>query len=218
MKARVQHPFKLCLPEGGKFYAKRRFAHVGPPPEISFPQPWSSLIARLLYGTWCLYRIHASEGTVDAEYRASEGHRFVVIELEKDETVCFHHHNLVGFSGEVTLSTAVSLQLAAMSLGRVFFHLAKGPGFLVLESHGEPQIIEDLKTDGALPPSRLLCWSKDTEFSLIGSTRDSQVLLDSPLFFHLEKNKLVVIDSIHGSQRSANSVFSLLKKIYCPWL
>ncbi|WP_395738353.1 AIM24 family protein [Prosthecobacter sp.] len=218
MKASVHNPLKLSFPEGTAFYAKRTYHHIGPPPEIAFPQPWNSLVARFLHGTWSLFRIRSPQGPLELQYGASEGHRYVVIDLDENDTVCFHHHSLVGFSGGVTLSTAITLQLSAVSLGRMFFHLAKGPGLLVLDSHGEPQIIEDLRTEGALPPARLLCWSKDTEFSLIGSQSDPQVLLDSPLFFQLEKNRLVVIDAAHGAQHKSSSVFSILKKIYLPWL
>jgi hypothetical protein len=218
MKANAHHFLTLKLPEGQPFYAKRSFTHIGPPPELSFPQPWNSLIARLLYGTWCMFRIQSCQGPLEAQYRASEGHRYVLIELEENETVCFNHHNLVGFSGGVKLRTELSLQLSAICLGRTFFHLATGPGFLVLDSHGEPQIIEDLQVNGSFPPSRLLCWSKETEFSLVGSVKELQVVLDSPLFFQLEKNKLVVIDSVHESQRSTSSLFLILKNIYLPRL
>ncbi len=131
--------------------------------------------------------------------------------------MCFHYHNLVGFTSDVGLSTYLSLQLTTLCLDRIFFHLVTGPGLIILEAKGVPEVFQDVEPDKAFPPSRLLCWSIDSEFAIEGSGRAFDIYM-SPVFFRPLKSKAVIIDADDPRTQSSSFLWNVMRKIYLPRL
>jgi hypothetical protein len=151
------------------------------------------------------------------DFRAAEGHRFVTLRLDPGETLCFHYHNLVGFTADVGLSTYLSLQLTTLCLNRIFFHLATGPGLVILEAKGVPEVFQDLELHKAFPTKRLLCWSIDSEFAIEGSGGWLDIFM-TPVFFRPLKSKAIVIDADDPRMQSSSLLRNIVRKIYLPGL
>jgi uncharacterized protein (AIM24 family) len=90
--------------------------------------------------------------------------QFAAWNLREDEEVCFDCGKLVGFDSTITLRTKITLQVAALSLGRMFFQIARGPGLLLLETGGTPSVHEGDLLVEPFAPHRLVCWSLDSIF------------------------------------------------------
>ena len=217
MKISVHNPLILELQTEEVFYCCRRFEPSGVAPEISWPKKSSSLVGRLLHGALWPNRLRTKDENRKVDFRAAEGHRFVALWLETGETLCFHYHSLVGFSSNISLSTYISLQFTTLCLNRIFFHLATGPGLVVLESKGVPEVFQNAAPDKAIPPVRLLCWSIETEFAIEGSGKFADIFM-SPVFLRPLTSTAVVIDADDPRIQSSRFLWNILRKIYTPGL
>jgi len=154
-------------------------------------------------------------GGSSVDFRAAEGHSFVEVQLNEGETLVFNYRKLLGFSGGIRLHTTVSLSLATMSMNRLLFNLASGPGRIVFEVTGVPELHLDAAKSKSFAPSRLIAWSADSEFEIEVRTGTLDYYLSS-VYLKPVATKGLVIDADELSKSAPNFMWEVIRKVYSP--
>jgi hypothetical protein len=204
----------LRLAKGQTFYYCRRYEPLGAAPRIALPQPFRSWISRLLHGSYALNRVTGCESQGPVEFRTTGARHFVACSLRANEEVCFDGRKLAGFEGSVGLRTLISFQLPALSLERMFFQVARGPGLVLFETAGKPEVFFS-GSQPTFPASRLVCWTLDSAFAVDVSPH----VLDhyfSAAYLRIDQTGGAVIDADDTATRPGNSLVGLLKRVYRP--
>jgi hypothetical protein len=202
----------IRLDEFGTMYVKRSLQPSGAYAEATVPKPGQAAIARLLHGTWLLNRYSSIAGT-EVRFNAPEGHHFVSLPLLPNESWCFDQSHLAGFSGNVILRTFVSLQAAALVVGRPICHIATGPGLLLLLCWGKPEFHGSPDSVAAFSPNRLAAWTADSCFGLRGSARIVDLVLNTVQMRPTETHGLIV-DADQPGYAPRSALLRMLHSIY----
>ncbi len=181
----------------------------------TLPQPLQCWIARLLHGSWLLSTAEGQQPAFDLEFRAPQSHNFIAIELEPGEKVVFDFHYFVGFTAGLKLSTHLTLNVASLSLPRILFQTAEGPGMLLLHARGVPRLWQDSGPIPPFSPSRLICWTPASKFDLQGTDRTADIFL-SPIYLRAESVGLLVIDADEPEETGGSQVWRMLKSFWKP--
>ena len=216
MIVKVNNPFNLAIASGKAFHHRRRFEPTGCHPMVSIPQPTQCLIARLLHSSWMLSTIEGSDPAPLIEFRAPDNHNFIGVKLADDERLVFNFHYFVGFTGGLKLHTHLTLNLGSLTLPRILFQMARGSGLLLLQARGVPRIWERATDVPAFSPSRLICWSADSQFDLQGSARTADIFL-SPIYLKAHHLDLLVIDADEPGKHHASHIWPMLKRFWKPF-
>jgi hypothetical protein len=139
---------------------------------ISVPQPLNAFIGRILHGAYFCNENVVGKQLDNGErkslgpiiFRTYGGSHFVQWDLCDGEEVIFSFSNLVAFEKAVRFKTIVSLKLSTLVLGRIFFHCATGPGRLILQSRGDPEIGDNAGTSRKVRISQMLAWQRSARF------------------------------------------------------
>jgi len=210
---KVHKSYSLDLSPEQTFFTKRVYEPMGRAPMFSIPQWNHCLIARLLHGAWLMNALSRPENGGTIDFNAPEGHRFLEWELRDGEAVCFDFRKLVGFSSTVRLEMVVSLRLTAFSMNRLFYHVAVGPGKLLLETGGVPNVFYTAAEAKSFPPSRLICWSADSVFGLEANSGTMDHYFSAAYLKALETRGLV-IDADDLKETSGGFLTKLVKRMY----
>lgn len=130
------------------------------------PQPLSAPLARMLHWKWALHR-GTRVGNAPIRFTQPGGQMGVVWKMKAGEEIVFRYGDLLGFSENVKLGTAISLQLSTLLFGRYVYHTARsegGPGLLLLSIKGQVEATQDAVE--AFPLERLIAWNKHTKFRI----------------------------------------------------
>lgn len=164
--------------DGRTLYVRRSVDVDDAAPETALlpPQPLRAPLARLRSGCWLLKRIDA--GTPDhgprrVALQAAQGAQFVLWHLPPQGEVAFRWDRFVAMTGGLGLSRTVSAKLSRLATGRVVLHTARGPGLLVLRSHGAPAT-----APVSVAPERLLGWPLGTRFRIESSRAFASAWID----------------------------------------
>ena len=214
MTLSVLDTYEVSVSESTDFYAARSKSAIGMPPNVAVPQPLRSMIARTLHATYLLNRIGKGRKT-PVRFAAQGGHKFVEWTLERGESICFSHRYLVGFSETVKLRTIWTLQLTSLALGKMLYSAADGPGKIVFEACGEPEIYQRESSNSSFPMNRLIAWTTGTEFLLSGFHGPLNILFDS---LHLQpvKEATLVVDADAGPHEKQSVLVTMAKRMYLP--
>jgi len=213
----TQHQrFELNVAAGERFFACRRYEPLGHAPEFALPMWHRSIIPRMINGAWTMncYSQPADGDSID--FRAAEGHSFVELQLNKGESLVFNYRKLLGFSDGIQLHTTVSLSLATMSMNRLLFNLASGPGRIVFEVTGVPEVHFDAAKSKSFAPSRLIAWSADSQFEIEVRTGPCDYYVSSVYLKPVATNGLV-IDADEQSKSAPNFMLEVIRKVYSPF-
>jgi hypothetical protein len=188
------------------------------------PWPFSSPLGRILRGRYFLF----TRGTflADAERpargmvaSASGGMAIVEWKMRPGEQVVFAYRDFFGASDNVRLRSEISLRLSTLLLGRIIFriaHCGEGEGRLLLRAHVEETDPEHIR---AIPPERLLAWSRHARFAIHSARTPWKTLLNGYTLVRKDRpgrpDGLVVVSSEDagsnlGSIRFVRRFFSAL--------
>ncbi|MDP1586272.1 MAG: AIM24 family protein [Prosthecobacter sp.] len=213
----TQHQrFELNLSASERFFACRRYEPLGHAPEFALPMWHRSIIPRMINGAWTMNSYSRPVDGSSVDFRAAEGHSFVELQLNEDEALVFNYRKLLGFSGGIRLHTTVSLSLATMSMNRLLFNLASGPGRIVFEVTGVPELHLDAVKSKSFAPSRLIAWSADSEFEIEVRTGTLDYYMSS-VYLKPVATKGLVIDADEQSKSAPNFMLEILRKVYSPF-
>lgn len=199
------------------------------------PQPLRATLARLRAGCWLLKRIDGgaprgsapvgrvtsdgdpggivtSEGAPGGAARrvtlqAAQGAQFVLWRIPPGGEVAFRWDRFVAMTGGLGLRRTVSAKLSGVATGRVTLHTARGPGLLVLRSHGAPGTAAV-----SVAPDRLLGWPLGTRFRIESSRAFASAWID-PCQVRAAEPGAAVIDAPRdgaggrGALRDARGMF-----------
>lgn len=214
MTLSVSDTYEVAESEGTAFFAARSKSAIGMPPNVTVPQPWRCVIARNLHATYFMNRV-GKDRKAPVRFAAPGGHKFVEWTLEPSQSICFAPRYLVGFSETVKLRTIWTLQLTSLALGKMLYSAADGPGRIVFEACGQPEIYQFEPCGSSFPMDRLIAWTVGTEFMLTGFHGPLNILFDS---LHLQPINLATLivdaDAAHHSKPSV--LVSVAKRMYMP--
>lgn len=211
----VSNTYKVSSAETEPFFARRSKSPTGMPPRFSVPQPFGSLVARLVYGTYAMNQIQ-TDGKRDVVFTAPGGHKFVEWILGQGERVYISHRHLLGFTAGVRLRTVLTLQVSAMAIGHILYQLAEGPGKIVFETCGEPGVFDGGDCQTTFPMNRLIAWAQGSEFGLEGFHSAKNIIFDSLHLQPLKSSGLVLDADSNILGRHSNPLVALAKKVYLP--
>ena len=213
---RVHDRYRLELAGDDVFYAKTSFGPKGMAPRFEIPQWTRCMIPRWLNGAYKMHRFSRPDdgGTVD--FTPAGGHRYVEWTLAKGEAACIDLRKLVGFSGSVTLRSKISLRLSAFAMNRISYTIALGPGLVVMETTGIPEVFRSAGECRPFPPSRLIAWSADSSFGLsLATGRFSHYL--SPTYLTALETRGVLLDADDPKSNSKGFLTKMVRRIYSPF-
>jgi len=152
----------------------------------SLPVPFDALLGRLFNHTFAMSRYNTTTPGEKIQLTNSGGRHFLGLNLGPDEEVVINIGNLVGFGEKVRFQTYFNTSMPAFACNRVFSTIAKGPGLLVFESGGNPQVIQNGAAQ-TFHPDLLIAWSKWSYFSLcpIQTTTDI-ILAECEVVYHFD--------------------------------
>jgi hypothetical protein len=132
---------------------------------------WSKMIIRrILSGNYILSYIDTQlKGQGACELRVSPPGELVVWTLVKGEEVIFHMRDFAAMSADLRLSSQVSLRLSSLIFGRVIYHVATGPGVLILKTHSTAIVGATSQAQSAHRASGVIAWNVNNEFNVISS-------------------------------------------------
>lgn len=164
--------------DGRTLYVRRSVDVDDAAPETALlpPQPLCAALARLRSGCWLLKRIDGGapdHGPRRVALQAAQGAQFVLWHLPPQGEVAFRWDRFVAMTGGLALSRTVSAKLSRLATGQVALHTARGPGLLVLRSHGAPAT-----APVSVAPERLLGWPLGTRFRIESSRAFASAWID----------------------------------------
>jgi hypothetical protein len=194
------------------------------------PWPWSAPLARILHGRYFIF----TKGTflADADQPAgsdqsqrgmvaSAGSGLSIVEwkMRPGEEVIFRYKDFYGASENVKLATEFSFRLSTLLLGRIIFRIARcgeGEGRLLLKANVEDIDQKDIR---AVPPERMIAWSRHAQFTIHSGRTLWKTLLNGYTLVRRERadgpsGRIVVssddIGSNLGSIRFVKRIFSAI--------
>ena len=194
------------------------------------PWPWSSPLTRILRGRYFIFTkgsFLADAGPQPAAGQeprgmvasAGSGQSIVEWKLRPGEQVIFRYQDFHGASENVRLSSEWSFRLATLLLGRVRFHIAScpdGEGRLLLRANVEEIDQQHIR---AVPPERMIAWSRHARFSIHSGRTLWKTLLNGYTLVRRDgpsgPNGLIVVSSDDvgsnlGSIRFVRRIFSAI--------
>ena len=206
--------YTVRLEPGQTFYYCRRYEPLGVSPQVALPQHFHSWIARLLHGSYILNCVTGQAPQTPIEFRTTGACSFVAWKLRDGEEICFDGGKLAGFEKSITLRTLISFQVSALCLDRIFFQIARGPGLMLFETSGTPEIFHEVSSS-SFPPSRLVCWKLDSTFEIDASPKVMDHYF-SAAYLRTIRTSGLVIDANDTSKRSGGFLWNLIKRVYRP--
>lgn len=213
---RIHEQYTLPPGGAGAFYAKRSHEPTGQAPQVSFPQWNRCLWVRLRDDWFSMNRFKRSIQGDSIQFTPAAGRRLIEWELASGESVCFDTRKMVGFSDSISLHADISLRLTAFAMNRMTFTIARGPGILLLESLGMPEVITSPGELPTLPPSRLAAWSADSVFGIEipGGWLQHYV---SPVYLKIHETSGIVVDAPDPKSSSRGFLRKMIKQAYSPY-
>ncbi len=210
----VQQNFTVRLQEGEVFYAKRYHEPSGQAPAFAWPRPLQGALPRIIHNAWWMNSYTGPRGGGSIRFQSPEARRYIAWQLLEGDAVCFDYSKLVGFTKSIRLRTEFTLRLSAFAMNRLLFPIALGPGLLLMQSVGTPAVTPDQQAFDSQSPSRLVCWSADTVFSL---EAQSGLLNDylSPVYLRPIQSKAVVVEA-DERLRHAPGILERIRRIAFP--
>jgi hypothetical protein len=213
---RVHDQFRLDLADGDVFFARTVYEPKGCAPRLEFPQWNRCMLPRWLNGAYKMHRFSRPDDGGSVDFTPAGGCRYIEWNLAEGEALCIDLAKLVGFSGTVRLRPEISLRLTAFAMNRLSYTIALGPGLVVMESTGIPEVFRSAGEARPFPPSRLIAWSADSSFGLhLASGRLSHYL--SPTYLTALETRGVVLDADDPKSNSKGFLTKMIRRIYAPF-
>lgn len=187
------------------FHFRRRCQPIGHPPSVAVPQPNRCTFARLLNGILLTNR-YSFDGGEFVQFNLPQGHHVVEWDVPRGVSIVFSMPHLLGFEESVSLSTTVNLAISNLAIDKAFFHIATGPGIVAFECHGNPDIAMAADDIPSFSSSRLVAWTKGSQFYLVGSKKVRDIYL-SYLYLAAKNTSGVVLDADMGKNHETSSLW-----------
>ncbi len=206
------------IPAGSteEFYFSRKYEPTGRAPKLVIPQWATGLVSRVKNKCYFMNEVEARpEETEPVTFRSIAGAEFIEWDLGKEDEIVLNYKNLVAATTDVNLSTLVSVRLTSVLLGRFLFHVARGPGKVVLLSKGQPIIAAGESEVRSLSVDRLLSWHKNAKFSVKSELNLIDIYFSS-LYISRHDEHPIIIDTDDSRYERKVGMFRFVKRFLLP--
>ncbi|WP_339832701.1 AIM24 family protein [uncultured Altibacter sp.] len=197
------------------FFISRKYRPTGRAPKVGIHCWTASFFRRIRTNTYLMNHVsinRKSEESID--FRSLAGAEFVEWTLSDGEEVVFDYNHLVALTGNIKLSTEISLRLTSTLFAQTFFPVAKGPGKLVLMTKGQP-LADDEETGKSVHIDRLIAWQKTTKFAVISELNLVDLYL-SGLYLKRSSTDMVLIDADETAKKRKVGIARFISKFFLP--
>ena len=185
------------------------------------PRPGQATFSRIIKNSFLMQEVSIKSSEIHGtfEIKCLGGKELILLELEANDRLTVNFTHLIGFSESLKFKSCANLSVTAFACDRNFVSIAQGPGFAILETHGNYTIHRDSTI--VIDPELLIAWDPRTRFRLSGVHRWRDIYFNrlrvscnltpglSPL----------IIDSKSINPRtSANPLLRMIKSVYLPRL
>lgn len=207
--------YELQCTDFGKFYVKPSLSLSGRSQSVSWPQPLSAVLRRILAGTYKMIELDpAVEEPGDVTIRETEGREFVEWVLGAEDVVFFSMGNLAAFSETTSIETRVSLNFMAMAYGQMLFTIARGPGILLLRTRGKPDVFVADNPGKSVDAHRYIAWSESAAFVVSSSTKYRDIYFHSAQISYVSGGAAIV--DVSEQSRSRSGAIKYIPPVLLP--
>ena len=208
--------YSIPITNNENMYLSRKYIPTGRAPKIAIPLWTKGVLARIRNKVYLMNVINVRKDEKETvDFRSIAGAEFIEWNLSNDEEVVFNYKDLVAFSESVSLTAHVSFKISSLFFGRTIFHIAKGPGKLVLMTKGKPITNEEKQLVKSIPIDRIIAWQRTTQFS-VDSELNIADLYFSGVYLKRKNNDLIIIDADAGNAKRKAGVARFISKFLLP--
>lgn len=198
------------------YYVSRKFEPTGRAPKLVIPHWTTAVYGRLRANCFFMNEVDVRPSESEpVNFRSVAGAEFLEWTLDVDDEVVINYNNLVALTEHVKLSTLISVRLTSVLMGRFFFHVAKGPGKVILLSKGQPIVADGKSAVRSLSIDRLLSWHKNTKFSVKSELNLVDIYFSS-LYLERHDAHSVIIDTDDSRYEKKVGLLRFVKRFLLP--
>lgn len=209
---------RFSIPANHKetYFVVRKFRPTGRAPKVGIHCWTASVLKRLKTKTFLMNHISIKRKSKDSiDFSSLAGAEFIEWTLTEGEEVVFDYSNLVAITSTVKLKSDLSLRLTSTLFGKSFFHIAEGPGKLILMTKGVPLTANKL-VQKSLHIDRLVAWQKCTEFSVVSELNIVDMYF-SGLYLQRQSDDIIIIDADETSKKRSVGMVRFISKFLFPF-
>jgi hypothetical protein len=169
-----QADFRFAGDVGETFYIRRGFDITGAPDKLSWPQPTTAVVRRILGSFYAMNQLTLFDGPAPA-IRMTSGRHLIEIKIKANNRIYFDPRRLFAFTDGIRLAPRLNLRFVATPFHRLFHFCAEGEGRLLLICDGIPDKGDTGRT--SVRPDRIVAWSGDCSMMVRGGTRWRDIYL-----------------------------------------
>ncbi len=208
--------YSIPIDNSESMYLSRKYIPTGRAPKVAIPRWTNGIVSRIRNGVYLMNEVTVRENeTESVDFRSVAGAEFVEWNLSEGEEVVFNYKDLVAMSDTLTLSSYISFRLTSLFFGRSIFHIAKGPGKLVLRTHGKPITNHEEHLVKSVHIDRIIAWQRTTQFS-IDSELSMVNMYFSGVYLKRTNDDLIVIDADAGNTKRKVGLAKFVTKFLLP--
>ena len=209
--------YSIPIDNDQTIYVSRKYVPTGRAPKIAVPNWNQGIIARLRHGLYLMNKIEVrpnEQETVD--FKSVAGAEFVEWNLKPNEEIVFRYQDVLAFSKSVNLRTHLSFKITSLFFGRALFHIAKGPGKIVLMTQGKPITHHQEELVKSVAIHRIVAWQRHTQFSIDSELGMVDMYL-SDVYLKRTNNDLIIIDADAGNVKRKVGLARFIRKFMMPF-
>ncbi len=208
--------YSIPITNNKNIYLSRKYIPTGRAPKIAIPLWTKGVISRIRNKAYLMNVIKVRENeTETVDFRSIAGAEFVEWNLTDGEEVVFNYKDLVAFNESISLTAHVSFRITSLFFGRTIFHIARGPGKLVLMTKGKPITNEEKQLVKSMPIDRIIAWQRTTQFSIDSELNIVDLYL-SGVYLKRNNDDLIIIDADSGNSKQKYGLVRFVTKFLLP--
>lgn len=208
--------YSIPVDNAESIYLSRKYVPTGRAPKAAIPRWTNGIVARILNGVYLMNEVEVRQNEKETvDFRSTGGAEFVEWNLSDGEEVVFNYKDLVAMSDSLTLSSHISFRLTSMFFGKAKFHIAKGPGKLVLKTQGKPITNEREHLVKSVPINRIIAWQRTTQFS-VDSELNMIDMYFSGVYLKRTNDDLIIVDADAGNTKRKVGLARFVTKFLLP--
>ena len=199
-----------------RLFLDRRKDPLGVAPRVALPNVRRCSVGRLVHWKLLMNSYGFADTRTQLRISAAGGRELVRCELPDGQTVLLNMSALIGWSSSVLLGAKLSLQCGALALGTLFYVMARGPGVLLFETHGTPEVFDvSVESSPSLDFSRMVAWEPQTVFTIQGSASPLDIFF-TQVHLRPSGSGTILVDSDAPIAGGGGLIKRFFTKFYVP--